>query len=149
MQLSQLFIKHPDHMCVISSDRHWEFFCWAWRAVLSNTVDFSVLQWVVHQVFWLAVQASSLLSEGSEQPMFSPECPTGPRWWSFWFWNWTRKVQRNAVTFFLFAPCYLLFFSLGLPKMCLSCCPCLWSSLEFCVALDSEKKRKKKDSPHG
>ena len=30
----------------------------------------------------------------------------------------------------------------GLPKMCLFCRPCMWSSMEFCVALDSEKKWK-------
>lgn len=50
------------------------------------------------------------------------------------------EKSRGMQQHFYFLPPASFF--LGLLKMCLSCWPCMWSSLEFCVALDSEKKRK-------
>ena len=53
-------------------------------------------------------QISSLSLEGGGGPLGSLNpalCSPSPRWWSFCFWNWNRKVQRNATTVLLLAPC--------------------------------------------
>lgn len=68
------------------------------------------------------------------QPWSLPQAPGG----GHSVFETEPEKSRGMQQHFYFVPPASFF--LGLPKMCLSCWPCMWSSLEFYVALDSEKK---------
>lgn len=150
MQLSQLFIKHPDHMCVISSDRHWEIFLLSLKSCAVKHCWFLCLAMGGSSGFLACCSGLITVVRGEWTAHVQPRVPHGPQVVVILVLKLNQKSPEECSNIFPFCPLLssFFFFPLGLPKMCLSCCPCLWSSLEFCVALDSEKKKKKRKIPH-